>query len=216
MVKKFDDLQLRFEFKVEEVDLETLSSSPPSPEEAERISMAAKYALEASVGEWAKAKFGTGDFSWFEDYEYLIDRGWPWRVAVYIAWATMPKIARKPKTMKELATKVLGLNSPRVIYEWRKKYPEIDTVVAMMQTRSLWEDRKGFFDALVVSGTNPDYKNHPDRKLGFEMMNDHIPKSQLGIGKATKEGDVEAMTEEELRKWAGERTAEDEEGEGSE
>ena len=82
-------------------------------------------------------------------------------------------------------------------------------VIAMMQTRPLWEHRKGFFDALVISGTNPDYKHHPDRKLGFEMMQDYIPKSQLGIGKAAKDGDVEEMTDEELLKWAGEKTEEE-------
>ena len=216
MVKKFDDLQLRFEFKVEEVDLETLSSSPPSPEEAERISMAAKYALEAGAKEWEEGESGDGEFSWYEDYEYLIDRGWPWRVAVYIAWATMPKNIRKPVTMKDLATKILGLNSSRVIYEWRKKYPEIDTVVAMMQTKSFWEHRKGILDALAKVASRDDYKSHSDRKLALEMMNDHTPKSLLGLGKAAEDGAVEEMTEEELRKWAGNIAGKDKEEESSE
>ena len=209
MVAKFDDLQLKFDLDVEEIDQETLSSHPPSPAEAERISMAAKYALEASAEEWEGAQDGEGCFGWFEDYEYLLEKGWPWRIAVYIAWATMPKNIRQPDTQNGLATEILGLTSSRVILEWRKKYPEIDAVVAMMQSRPLWEHRKGFFEALVKSGTNPDYKHHPDRKLALEMLNDYTPKSQLGLGKAAKDGNVEAMSEEELRKWAGESGGED-------
>lgn len=211
MAKKFDDLQLRFDLEVEEVDLGELSPSPPSPEEAERISMAAKYALEATAAEWEGAEHGEGLFGWYEDYEYLIERGWPWRVAVYIAWATMPKGMRQPGTMKEMATTVLGLGSSRIIYEWRKKYPEIDTVVAMMQTRPLWEHRKAIFEALASQASRDDYKSHSDRKLALEMMDDYIPKSQLGIGKAAKDDDVSGMDEETLRKWAGDMSGDPEE-----
>ena len=94
MVAKFDDLQLKFDLDVEEIDQDNLSSTPPSSEEAKRISMAAKYALEASAEEWEGAREGEGSFGWFEDYEYLMEKGWPWRVAAYIAWATMPKNVR--------------------------------------------------------------------------------------------------------------------------
>src|SRR5690349_10609759 len=35
---------------------------------------------------------------WMELYKRLVDGGWKWRVAVYIAWAAQPKKYRWPET----------------------------------------------------------------------------------------------------------------------
>src|SRR5512136_2946829 len=63
---------------------------------------------------------------WWADYTHLRNEGFTWRIAVYIAWASSPLKQRWPATLKDLATKVLGLKSDKVIYKWRKMSPEID------------------------------------------------------------------------------------------
>jgi hypothetical protein len=139
------------------------------------------------------------------DYELLRGQGWPWRVAGYIAWASSPKIGRWPATLGELATKVLGLKSPRVIYTWRQKYASIETVVSMMQARPLWEHRADVYEALVRMATTANYKSHNDRKLFLEMIGDYVPRSIQAPGKGGADGGIEALSDDELRRWMGEK-----------
>src|SRR3989304_9055123 len=66
---------------------------------------------------------------WMEPLLYLLDHNWPWRQAVYIAWAASPRVERWPATQELLATQVLGLTSDRVIAEWRRKKPATQTPI---------------------------------------------------------------------------------------
>jgi len=100
-----------------------------------------------------------------------------------------------------LASSVLGLQSPRSIYTWRKKYPAIDATISMMQALPLLEHRRDVIEALVEMAKTHDYKAFNDRKLFLEMLGDYIPKSQLGLGKAADDGVVGSMSEAELRRW---------------
>src|SRR5512136_3096392 len=50
---------------------------------------------------------------WYELCKRLQDGGWPWRVAVYISWAAMPRKYRWPETQEELAIRCMALNSDR-------------------------------------------------------------------------------------------------------
>jgi len=197
-MKKFDELQLRFELDLDETELEA-SEELISYEEARQISEAARLAFD-QVRETSREGEGRG---WFDEYLKLIELGWPWRVACYIAWAASPRATRWPKTLKELASLVLGLRSSRQIHTWRTKYPTIDEMVAMMQAAPLFEHRRDVIEALVKMASEPDYKSFNDRKLFLELVGDYVPRSQLDLGKAAK-GDVQEMTDEELRKWLGE------------
>ena len=197
-MKKFDELQLRFELDLDEAELEA-SEELISYEEARQISEAARLAFD-QVRETSREGEGRG---WFDEYLKLIELGWPWRVACYIAWAASPRATRWPKTLKELASLVLGLRSSRQIHTWRTKYPTIDEMVAMMQAAPLFEHRRDVIEALVKMASEPDYKSFNDRKLFLELVGDYVPRSQLDLGKAAK-GDVQEMTDEELRKWLGE------------
>jgi len=139
---------------------------------------------------------------WMEDYFRLRDHGWPWRIAAYIAWASSPKRARKPRTLQELATSVLGLTSPRQVYVWLEKNPGIKEAIAMLQAASLWEHRRDVFDALVKVASEPDYKGHADRRLFFEMVGDYVPRSRLDArvrDGAVAEDDLSHMSDDELR-----------------
>lgn len=170
-------------------------------EEVSRIGIAAMQAFEGGI---ASQALDDKNQTWFDDYLRLKELGYEWRISAYIAWESSPKQNRWPATIQELATEVLGLKSPRVIYIWRKKNPNIDTVISMMQSAPLYAHRRDVIEALIAVATNPDYKGYQDRKLFFEMIGDHVPRNQIEVNdkRAVKDDDLSALTDEELRQRA--------------
>lgn len=139
--------------------------------------------------------------AWFERFESLIDGGWPWRQACYIAWASMPMDGRLPKTQDELARTHLSLNSDRAISTWRKKNPAIDTMVALLQSAELWENRADSFQNLVkgMKQAGEDYKFFNHLKLFLEMTGDYVPLNQIAaLIKRKAEGGAHELDEEAL------------------
>lgn len=138
---------------------------------------------------------------WSEVFQRLINAGWTWRIAAYIAWASTPKVGRWPETQEKLATEVLGLTSDRQISRWRKQYPVIDQMIADLQAESLLDARADVLHALKSSASNPSYRNSSDRKLYLEMVGDYVPISKL-VAELKKRGmdesDLEGMGEDEL------------------
>ncbi len=150
-----------------------------------------------------KAFDGEKHLRWFKDYNELREEGWDWRVAAYIAWASSPKIDRKPATQEELAKTYLGLTSDRAIATWRKKNPVIDETIAMMQSGPLWEERPDHFDALNRGANKAadDYKYFPYLKLAMEMRQDYIPTAKLEAflkKNNLNKNDLRDMSDEEL------------------
>lgn len=123
--------------------------------------------------------------SWFADYERLRDGGWPFRVAMYIAWASSPRKERRPDTMQELAS-LMGLKSARAINTWRARNPAIDEQVALMQAAPLFQHRADLFQASLNVALTADYKGFNDRKLLLEMLGDYVPRSQVDVGRKAK------------------------------
>ena len=182
-----------------------------SPDEAQRRSMAAKAALRLSAGGQGDDPLQDGalsatlqgdEASWFEQYRMLLDNGWPWRVACYIAWEASPRIRRWPKTQHELATQVLGLTGARAIATWRKRNPNIDEVIATMQAAPLMEHRADILNALWQAASDKDHRNNPDRKLALEMMGDYVPKAKVDISRGSDLDDLATLSEEELKRMA--------------
>ena len=188
--------QLALDLNLEEVE----GDSFISPAEAKRRSMEAFDALkkkfkadkvtvetyekklqDAILGEqpFAPTQTPAGVYGWAEDFFLLLDRGWPWRVAVYIAWAGSPKVGRWPKTQEELANEVLGLTSDRQISEWRSKNPAIDEAIGIMQAMPLLSHRRDMFEALATSASNPSSKGAQDRKTAFTMTGDYVPHMKI-------------------------------------
>ena len=167
---------------------------PLSYAEIRAREMAARKALEGS-----EALLNSG---WAETYHRLIQAGWRWRIAAYVAWASTPRKGRWPRTQQELATEVLGLASDRRIAEWRRKYPEIDQVIADLQAEALLDARADVIAALKASASNPSYRHAADRKLYLEMTGDYIPVNKL-VAELKRRGlgpdDIRSMPEEELR-----------------
>jgi len=208
-VKAWDEQQLQFTLELDEV-AEDAKERLISPQEARQISEAALRALQ---DRFKTPRLEDGSIcTWMQDYLDLRSKGWPWRVAAYIAWASSPKEGRWPETLTDLATQVLDLASPRVIYTWRKKYQTIDNVVGMMQTAPLWEHRRAVIDALVKVASMPDYKGHQDRKLYLTLTGDFVDKRELDLGNSVKD-ELLKMTDAELRAGMGEIMSEDEEDE---
>ena len=159
------DYQLRLPLDAEEVE-----SDQQSALSQEEVRLRA---------ETARAALNSVDLAWKDEYINLVEGGWPWRVAAYIAWASSPKNTRVPKTQDELAINHLGLTSDRAINTWRRKNPAIDEMVAILQSAPLWEHRSEIYAALVLVATSPEYKGHNDRKLALELLGDYVPKSKL-------------------------------------
>jgi len=143
---------------------------------------------------------------WMGIYQRLRDEGWLWRVAVYIAWAAMPKKYRHPETQDELAKQCLGLNSDRAIATWRKRNPTIDETITMLQGAIIFDALPDAFDAMVSVASDADYKGHSDRKLMFEMAGVYTPSSRLTAEMVRKlnRGTVEEgdLSDDELREIA--------------
>jgi len=149
---------------------------------------------------------------WMDLYKRLVDGGWKWRVAVYIAWAAQPKKYRWPETQEELATKCLGLTSDRAIATWRKKNPSIDETISVLQGAIIFDALPDAMNAMVEVASEADYKGHQDRKLLFEMAGVYTPSSKITAEMAKKlvnssPDDLEDLSDEELRRI--EKTAHD-------
>jgi len=162
-----------------------------SPEEARQRSLAARSALQDKPDEDPP--------EWFEQYAQLLDAGWPWRVACYIAWAASPKKGRWPKTQEELANQVLGLTSDRVIGTWRKKNANIDTMISILQAAPLMDHRADVIRALVQSATTPSGRNFQDRRMYLEITGDYTPKIKVEDGRRGDDDDLQSMSDDELR-----------------
>ena len=175
-----------------DLDLPEVEAEGISPDEARIRSEAGRSALFL-------LKATSEQPSWYERFEALVNGGWPWRQAGYIAWASMPKDDRKPATQEQLATTFLNLNSDRAISTWRKKNPSIETMIALLQSAELWEHRadsfKNLIDGMKKSGTDYKFFNH--LKLYLEMSGDYVPLTQLAaVLKRKASGGPHEMDEE--------------------
>lgn len=178
--------QLALGLELPEVELDGVS-----PEEARLRSEAGRSVLLAMKGKAEQP-------AWFERFEFLMSMGFPWRQATYIAWDSMPKEGRAPRTQDDLATKHLNLTSDRAISTWKKKNPAIESAVTMMQTFELWEHRGDAFQNLIAGAkkAGSDYKFFNHLKLYLEMTGDYVPLNQIAaVLKRKADGGAHEMDE---------------------
>ena len=191
------NFELNEEYKQIALDLELpeVESDGLSVEEARLRSESGRSALFLMKGEKEQP-------AWFERFEMLINGGWPWRQAVYIAWASMPKNGRRPETQDQLAVQFLNLNSARAISTWRKKNAAINTMIAILQSSELWDYRADAFKGLIdgMQSAGHDYKFFNHLKLFLEMSGDYVPLTQLAAVLKRKADGSPADTDEETLK----------------
>lgn len=176
-------MQLALDLDLPEVEAEGLSA------EAARLRSETALATLRAMHGTDKAP------AWLDTFFELLDGGWPWRQATYIAWASTPTEGRLPKTQDELARDYLGLNSDRAISTWRKKNPAILETIAVLQAAPLWEQRADHFRALNEGATKAgeDYKFFNHLKLAMEMRKDYVPAAQANI-ELTRKGATDDLT----------------------
>jgi len=156
-----------------ELDLLEVQIDNISPEDARLKSEAARHAVEGLNG-------SNDAPAWLNDYFMLREKGWPFRQAAYIAWASTPNDSRSPKTQQELAI-LLGLSSDRAISTWRKRNPAIIETIAIMQSAALWSHRSDAFANLIkgMQASGDDYKYFNHLKLYLELTGDYVPTSEF-------------------------------------
>lgn len=134
-------------------------------------------------------------------YEQLRDEGWDYVSAGFIAWKSLPKKARYPKSIKKLAN-LLGVSAD-AIKKRRQKNPLIDERAnKALLTGSLLPRADKVIEALVGSASRADYHNHADRKLFLEMVGLYTPKQAIDVRGGLLEGQESEQSEDELRRVA--------------
>lgn len=141
---------------------------------------------------------------WMELYQKLLEGGWRWEIAVYIAWRAMPRKYRYPETQEELARQCLGLSSDRAIATWRKRNPFIDEYITILQGEMVFDRIPDILDAMTEVAATPDYKGNADRKLALEMTGRYTPSSKITAEMAkklvnSKPEDLEELSDDQLR-----------------
>lgn len=200
---------------VTQLELENFGSAFASAEEADggdRIPTAVEIRESEMAARLALKEKLDGDElpSWADIYHRLLQAGWRWRLAAYAAWSSTPKTGRWPKTQDELATKVLGLTSDRVIATWNKRFPTLQQVIFDLSSNDLMDVRSDVFAALKFMAMQRDYKANADRKIYLEMIGAYVPTSKLAAElkrRGISTDDLADMTDDELRLIAGEATS---------
>ncbi|CAK0773955.1 conserved hypothetical protein [Gammaproteobacteria bacterium] len=192
--------QLALNIKVEEVDAENAGLTDV---EKARRSQEALMVLKDLLSQGNPRSFtdvisrgAANSAAWADEFYQLLDYGWPWRIAVYIAWASSPKDSRYPKTQAELATKMLGLTSDRAISTWRTNNPGIDEAIGLMQAAPLLNHRREVFEALAKAASDKSFHGAQDRKTFLTMTNDYVPHQKVEFEK--KPGSPVEMSDAEL------------------
>jgi hypothetical protein len=200
MVIKKEDIRdfLLEQPKLDGID-ESVDSNPTDPTDALRQSELAKVALETLLRNPSNPE---GTITWVNEYFTLINAGWKWRVAAYIAWASSKKIGRYPETQDAFAKTVLGLTSDRAIAKWRSNNPCIDEAIGIMQTYTMFDYRRDAIEAMGISASNPTKDGNRDRNLLFKMTGDFVPSLKIDDQRNPGNNDLATMPEEELRRLA--------------
>lgn len=119
-----------------------------------------------------------GDPDWLLYWD-LVAEGWPWRKAAYIAWAIVPRDRRAPDTEQRFAVQELGLTSARKIREW-KSDPDFIGFIRDTARNEMAAARLEIWRALMESASNPNPRNHADRKTALEILGDYRETIRVG------------------------------------
>ena len=197
---KQPDYQLKLGLDLPE-ETESVNSSL-SAEDVRIRTEAARRALEGG-DLWQRDPLGNESIpAWYAHYLKLVYGGWPWRVAVLIAWLSMPK-PRWPATQEELAKKVLGLSSDRQFSVWMAKNPAIAAQVRDTQFALVWDELGEVLAAGMAVAKQRDYKGKGDREMIYRMSGLLNEKTEEEIFDKTGSVDLSKLSFAEKLKLAG-------------
>jgi hypothetical protein len=147
----------------------------------ERTELPAWFALwEDLVAERAPMVDKAGEALLNAKGEVRTRRRWDWRKALYIAWSSVPKGKREPRTLEQLVD-LLGLSSSGTIRNWRAHDPGLAERIAALPKAMLLDHVVDVYDALVTVATMPDPRANPDRKLFFVLTGELDEKTSLVV-----------------------------------
>lgn len=147
----------------------------------------AKLAFEATMG----------DMPYGDRYAALLGEGWGWRKAAYIAWESLPKGKRDPKTKGELADE-LGV-SRSMFAVWKAKNPTILNRIARFSAANLLAHAADVDQAMLDSASDPSYKGVQDRRLFYERTKLIASRHKVDLTLGESKGDaIEDMSDAEL------------------
>jgi len=141
-----------------------------------------------------------GNQPWRNEFMALLDEGWGWRDAAFIAWYATPRNERQPENQEEFCN-LIGI-STRGMSERRRRNPAINVRAAKLTAQRALEHIDGVMNALVESAQNPSYKHHPDRKLFLELANVYTPRQELDLGLQKQSDDFSHLADDELQRMA--------------
>lgn len=118
---------------------------------------------------------------WWQEYLALRAEGWDWRKASFIAWASAPTDRRWPATQDELARKVLGLTSDRVISKWRLDDPAMQKRIEEMRVMPFTDRLRDVIDATVAVALKRDGTGFNDRRMILEILKIYQPRGQVAL-----------------------------------
>ncbi len=145
-----------------------------SPEEARAISAHACENFEARILDPAQENLRPLADSYLDARA----RGFEWRKALYIAWARLPRDARWPQSLGELAS-VMGLRSDRAIRVWRTKNPGIDQLIQEEMLRRVGDRTAEVLEALADLASRPDYKSTRAMELYLRVHGIYTPEQTV-------------------------------------
>jgi hypothetical protein len=178
-----------------QMELEGFAETVQGAEHGELLPLSAAEIMERVMA--AKQALGVTEIpAYLEPFHRLINANVPPRVAAYVAWASVPREQRIPKTQEEFARQVLGLSSDRRIAEWRKNYP-IDTMIADLQGEQLMKWRASVFEAIGWGAAQKDYKAASQQRLFVELTRD-LPNAKLDINTNSAAQDLSDLSDTEL------------------
>jgi len=199
MPVKAPNFQLRLNLDLPETAVQ--NNAAFSADEIRIRTEAARAKLEGGEN-WEKdGKGGVKPPVWLQEYYQLLEGGWPWRVAVYIAWKATPKKYRWPTSQEELALNVLGLASDRVIATWRAKNPAIDAMVQDVGSARVLDRLNDSIEAMLEVASQPNYKGRGDRELHFKLAG--VLSEQIDINDKSGLPDLSKLPWDEKLKLAG-------------
>jgi hypothetical protein len=147
----------------------------------ERTGLPAWFALwEDLVAERAPMVDAAGEALLNAKGEVRTRRRWDWRKALYIAWSSVPKGRREPRTLEQLVD-LLGLSSSGTIRNWRAHDPGMAERIAALPKTLLMGHVVDVYDALVTVATMPDPRANPDRKLFFILTGELDERTSLVV-----------------------------------
>jgi hypothetical protein len=147
----------------------------------EQTELPAWFALwEDLVAERAPMVDAAGEALLNAKGEIRTRRRWDWRKALYIAWSSVPKCRREPKTLEQLV-ELLGLSSSGTIRNWRAHDPGMAERIAALPKMLLMGHVVDVYDALVTVATMPVASANPDRKLFFVLTGELDEKTSLVV-----------------------------------